>query len=143
MGIITRRFLCALLLFALCLGNTVEQGWAKEREIFVEEAWAWIDEGEVRFQAQLSGTPDKVELTVNRGSDSKTRSFHEEARISLAVMPMDDSPLQITMFIDDSEEPLRSWELSLPEHIEPTVEKIKIKKAPWDEKAADQEEPLE
>ncbi|WP_188066319.1 lipase/acyltransferase domain-containing protein [Brevibacillus brevis] len=142
MGIITRRLLCVLLLFALCLGNTVEQGWAKEREIFVEEAWAWIDEGEVRFQAQLSGTPDKVELSVNQGSVSKIRSFHEESQISLAVMPMDDSPIQLTMFIDDAEGPLRSWELSLPEHIEPTVEKIKIKKAPWDEIAADPEEPL-
>lgn len=143
MGIITRRLLCVLLLFALCLGNTVEQGWAKEREIFVEEAWAWIDEGEVRFQAQLSGTPDKVELSVNQDSDSKTRSFHEESQISLAVMPIDDSPIQITMFIDNSEEALRSWELSLPEHIEPTVEKIKIKKAAWNEMAADQEELLE
>ncbi len=143
MGIITRRLLCVLLLFALCLGNTLEQGWAKEQEIFVEEAWAWIEEGEVRFQAQLSSTPDKVKLSVNQDSDSKTRSFHEESLISLAVMPMDDSPIQITMFIDDSEEPLRSWELSLPEHIEPTVEKIKIKKAPWDEMAADQEELLE
>nr|WP_255688780.1 pre-peptidase C-terminal domain-containing protein [Brevibacillus sp. AF8] len=141
-GIITRRLLCVLLLFALCLGNIVEQGWAKEPEIFVEEAWAWIDEGEVRFQAQLSGTPDNVELSVNQGSDSKTRSFHEESQISLAVMPTDDSPIQITMFIDDSEEPLRSWELTLPEHIDPTVEKIKIQKAPWDEMAADQGEPL-
>ncbi|BAH46491.1 probable esterase [Brevibacillus brevis NBRC 100599] len=142
MGIITRRLLCVLLLFALCLGNTVEQGWAKEREIFVEEAWAWIDEGEVRFQAQLSGTPDKVELSVSQGSVSKIRSFHEESQISLAVMPMDDSPIQITMSIDDAEGPLRSWELSLPEHIEPTVEIIKIKKAPWDEMGSDQEEPL-
>lgn len=143
MGIITRRLLCTFLVFVLCLGTIAQPGWAKEQDIFVEEAWAWIEEGELRFQAQLSDSPRKMELFFHQDSGSKSRTFREESQISVVVQPVDDLPLLVNLFIDDSGEPLNSWEIILPESIELNEEKMKIKIAPWDEDAAEKEEQLE
>ncbi|WP_432775458.1 esterase [Brevibacillus gelatini] len=138
----TRRLSLLLVLLALCWVNAVGTGWAKERELFVEDAWAWVEEGEVRIQAQLSTKPERIELEIAQEGESKSRVFRNDSRLSAAVRPAGDSPLLISLREPDEDEPLVSWQLDLADGDMSYVEKLEVKKADWDRRAEDKADKL-
>ncbi|MDR9504561.1 lipase/acyltransferase domain-containing protein [Brevibacillus agri] len=130
-----KRLSYFLFLLVMCWTNAVGTGWARERELFVEAAWAWVEKGEVRIQAQLSTSPERIELEIAQDGENKSRTFRNDSRISAAVQPTGDSPLLISLREPDEDEPLVSWQLDLAGRDMTYAEKLTVKKASWGRRA--------
>ncbi|MGN7469206.1 lipase/acyltransferase domain-containing protein [Brevibacillus sp. SAFN-007a] len=126
-----RRLSAWGILLVFCWVNVVVTGWAKERDLFVEAVWAWIEAGEVRIQAQLSANPERIELEIAQEGKSKSRVFRNDSRLSAAVQPTGDSPLRISLRKPDEDEPLVSWQIDLSGADLTYAEKLDVKKASW------------
>ncbi|MGG1658879.1 alpha/beta fold hydrolase [Brevibacillus sp. NRS-1366] len=143
MGKTARGAALLLLMLVLCWGNIAQIGWAKERRSFVEDALAWMEEGELRIQAELAGTPAKVVLTLTQDRKKITRTFRGESRLSVAVIPTSVHPLKVQLNVPSIDEPVASWQLMVPDTAILHDGKMGIREVPWDKKAGKKSDRVE
>ncbi|MGM0710598.1 esterase [Brevibacillus parabrevis] len=138
-----KRLFYLLIMLAICWVNAGGTGWAKEHRLFVETAWAWVEGGEIHFQAQLSAASEQIELAVVQEGERKSRAFRNDDRISAVVKPAGNRPLIISLTDRDDEELLASWQLDLAELDVSYEAALDLRRAPWDRYVEDGKDLLE
>lgn len=143
MGKSVKRAALLLLTLVLCWGSTVQSGWAKESRTFVEEAWAWIEDGELRIQAALASTPAKVVLTLTQDEEKVSLTLRKESQLSVAVIPTSTQPLTVQLDVPASDEPVAKWQLLVPDTANLRDGEMEIREVPWDKRAGKKAEKVE
>lgn len=143
MGKSVRCLVHLLILMALIASSAAPAGWARESRSFVKEAWAWTEDGELRFQAELRDSADKLVLTLGQDGKETARTFCETSKLSVAILPASASVLTIEVKALSGKAQSIRWELAVPDAAIQREEGLEIKERPWDKKAAKKQEKLE
>ncbi|WP_312109474.1 alpha/beta fold hydrolase [Brevibacillus reuszeri] len=138
-----KRALFFVLMLVLCWGNSAPSGWAEKSHSIVEEAWAWVENGELRIQAALAVTQPKILLTVFQDDEKKSLTLREESRLSVAINPSSTGPLSVQLRLSSQEKPIGDWQLTVPETVNVSDEGLTIREESWVKKADKKEDTIE
>lgn len=143
MGYTIKRAVLLVLMLVLCWGSTTPFAWAKNNHPIVEEAWAWLEDGELRIQAALASTEPKIMLTVIQNGEEKSLMFREESQLSVAVSPSASGSMTVQLRLPSKKKPINDWLLNVPDTVNLSDEGLEIREESWDKKAAKKAKKIE
>jgi pimeloyl-ACP methyl ester carboxylesterase len=138
-----KRLVYLLIMLAVFCGTLAPAGWARDSRSLVSDAWAWMEEGELRLQIELGSSPDNIALAVTQDGEEASRTFRKKSRLSVKVKPVTNNPLTVELKSLSGKKSVIRWALSLPDRVLEENKELEIKEASWDKKAAKKEDKLE
>jgi len=138
-----RRLAFLLLLLTLVWNEAAQTGWAQESRSDAAEAWAWIEEGELRIQASFSKANGETLFVFRQAGQEVIYPVEHGTRLSVAVEPSgSEAPLTVEWIRERQAEPEVRWQIPVPASVRIAKDGIRLREVPWERKAARKENQL-